>query len=136
MRISDWSSDVCASDLRQEHDIAGSEAGHRHCADEFRERTIIPPWTGLGEMRPITDRRERLDDRRRRAGLPPTDADVLGREIDPRLDHAVDPGKRVPDGPDATAQADPRHGELALPQALPTRPPRNPGFLPLTAQAT
>src|SRR3546814_7815281 len=38
---------------RQEHDIAGSEAGHRHCADEFRERTIIPPWTGLGEMRPI-----------------------------------------------------------------------------------
>src|SRR3546814_13140479 len=78
---------------RQEHDIAGSEAGHRHCADEFRERTIIPPWTGLGEMRPITDRRERLDDRRRRAGLPPTEADVLGREFDPRLER-----KRVGEG--------------------------------------
>src|SRR3546814_15502062 len=69
-------------------------------------------------MRPITDRRERLDDRRRRAGLPPTDADVLGREIDPRLDHAVDPGKRVLDGPDAAAAADPRPGELALAQAI------------------
>src|SRR3546814_2470726 len=116
MRISDWSSDVCSSDLRQEHDIAGSEAGHRHCADEFRERTIIPPWTGLGEMRPITDRRERLDDRRRRAGLPPTDAEVIGREIDPRIANAVDPGQSVTDGPVAAAAADPWHGALALEQ--------------------
>src|SRR3546814_1335531 len=108
--------------------MAGSEAGHRHCADEVRERTIIPPWTGLGEMRPITDRRERLDDRRRRAGIPPTDADVLGREIDPRLDHAVDQGKPVLDGPDYAAAADPRHGELALAPALVNRPAGNTGF--------
>src|SRR3546814_13775726 len=85
-------------------------------------------------MRPITDRRERLDDRRRRAGLPPTDADVLGREIDPRLDHAVDPGKRVLDGPDAAAAADPRHGELALAQALAYRPAGKPGFVACSGQ--
>src|SRR3546814_6930466 len=58
-----------------------------------------------------------------------TDADVLGREIDPRLDHAVDPGKRVLDGPDAAAAADPRHGELALAQALAYRPAGKPGFV-------
>src|SRR3546814_2061188 len=99
MRISDWSSDVCSSDLRlggrwlqlderplDAHPFTLGAEGGKLLAHQYRQLGTLPPAVGEQCMGP----RERLD--------APADGgdEFVGARRLRQLDHRVDDGEQVP----------------------------------------
>src|SRR3546814_1644596 len=59
MRISDWSSDVCSSDLSFWHWALGADGGHGHAQPPFRSSRLIG-----AERQPTSDCRQSLQQSR------------------------------------------------------------------------
>src|SRR3546814_2037236 len=56
MRISDWSSDVCSSDLGKEHDLPGrAQRGTARAVGEFDGRTLHSRGRHLARQRALPD---------------------------------------------------------------------------------
>src|SRR3546814_10934155 len=101
MRISDWSSDVCSSDLRRDHRV-----GDRHGA----QGPLIPFGAGVDDAmiemgtkrgepaKEIADIRSRLDHLQSRIGGEDGDAGAIG-QVEPRL--GIEQISREPPGPRA-----------------------------------
>ena len=103
---------------RQQHDVAGREAGDGERADQFRQGAVRCVRSHIVEMRFVADPAQRLDEGRRRAIGAPADRDPPGREIDPRLLDPRQGAERLFDLLDAAAAMDGRDGEAGLAQAF------------------
>src|SRR3546814_7935199 len=103
MRISDWSSDVCSSDLRTAHRGGGinrrvhNRLDHIHPLDDMAERGIAQIVAGRGgigiEARPLIAHHDR-ELAARRARLEPRDRERAAHMMHPGLAGGLMPDRR------------------------------------------
>ena len=94
---------------RQQHDVTGRKPGNGQRTHQLRQGLVLAGRAVVAQMRGVAEAVERVHDRRLRV-VAPAHPHPLGRQVDARLLHAVEPAKRGFDRVDAAAAMDRRHG--------------------------